>query len=215
MAFASKEASKGMSKPTRADERKVKRLGKYLKGFPRVVQKFPWQDSELEIRVYTDADWAGCKVSRKSTSGGVIMRGGHCIKFWSKTQSSVVTSTAEAELVAMVKGTSEAKGVASFMKDLTGKDAGKIGVYTDASAAIGITQRRGIGKTRHIDVGLLWIQQNAKEGEIDVNKVDGALNPADIFTKAVPAEVTWRHMAAMGFESREGRAEEAIQVVGY
>ena len=48
------------------------------------------------------------------------MRGGQCTKFWSKTQSSAVTSTAEAELVAMVKGTSEAKGVASFIKYLTG-----------------------------------------------------------------------------------------------
>ena len=90
----------------------------------------------------------------------------------------------------------------------------KSGVYTDASTAIGITQRRGIGKTRHIDVGLLWIQQNAKNGEVDISKVDGKLNPADMFTKAVPAEVAWRHMGAMGFESREGRAEEAVQVVG-
>ena len=141
------------------------------------------------------------------------MRGTHCIKFWSKTQSSVVTSTAEAELVALVKGTSEAKGVASIMRDVSGKEPGKIGVYTDASAAIGITQRQGIGKTRHIDVGLLWIQQSAKRGEVDINKVEGARNPADIFTKAVPAEVIWRHMVAMGYENREGRAEEAIQLV--
>ena len=141
------------------------------------------------------------------------MRGMHCIKFWSKTQSSVVTSTAEAELVALVKGTSEAKGIASIMKDVSGKEAGKIGVYTDASAAIGITQRQGIGKTRHIDVGLLWIQQSAKRGEVDISKVEGVRNPADMFTKAVPAEVIWRHMKTMGFENREGRAEEAIQII--
>ena len=93
------------------------------------------------------------------------MRGMHCIKFWSKTQSSVVTSTAEAELVALVKGVSEAKGVASIMKDMVGRETGKIGVYTDASAAIGITQRQGIGKTRHIDVGLLWIHNRARKEE--------------------------------------------------
>ena len=46
------------------------------------------------------------------------------------------------------------------------------------------------------------------------NKVDGVLNLADAFTKAVPAEVMWRHMEAMGFENREGRAEEAVLVVG-
>ena len=56
------------------------------------------------------------------------MKGDHCIKFWSKTQCAIVTSTAEAELVALVKGTSEAKGVANIMKDMVGKEAGKIGV---------------------------------------------------------------------------------------
>ena len=65
-AFASKEASKQMSKPKRTDERRVKRLGRYLKGFPRIVQKFPWQDEGLGLRVYTDADWGGCKTTRQT-----------------------------------------------------------------------------------------------------------------------------------------------------
>ena len=43
IAYASKEASRWMSKPKEADGRKLKRIGRYLKGFPRVVQKFGWQ----------------------------------------------------------------------------------------------------------------------------------------------------------------------------
>ena len=68
------------------------------------------------------------------------MKGEHCIKFWSKTQHNIVLSTAEAELVALVKGVCEAKGVAAIMRDMTGRESGAIGVYTDASAAIGMTQ---------------------------------------------------------------------------
>ena len=94
------------------------------------------------------------------------MVGRHCIKFWSKTQANIVLSTAEAELVAMVNGVCEAKGVAAIIKDMTGEDQGAIGVYTDASAAIGIAQRLGVGKVRHIDVGMLWIQQNQEHAEI-------------------------------------------------
>ena len=142
------------------------------------------------------------------------MRGNHCIKFWSKTQASVVLSSGEAELVALVKGACETKGIASVIKDMTGKESGKIGIYTDASAAIGMVQRQGTGKVRHIEVGMLWIQQNQKEGEIEVAKVDGRLNPADMFTKQVPAEVMWRHMMTIGYMSREGRAESAVQPVG-
>ena len=202
-----------MSKPKRTDERRVKRLGRYLKGFPRIVQKFPWQDEGLGLRVYTDADWGGCKTTRKNISGGVVMRGGHCIKFRAKTQSSITLSTAEAELTALVKGACEAKGIAHVMNDMTGKDGGKIGVYTDASAAMWMVQRQGTGKTRHIDVGMLWIQQNVKQGEVKVDKVASKMNPADIFTKAVPAEVMWKHMEYMGFKSREGRADSAVELV--
>ena len=142
------------------------------------------------------------------------MKGTHCIKFWSKTRASIVTSTAEAELVALVKGVSEAKGVANLMKDITGEDPGRVGAYTDASAAIGMVQRQGTGKVRHIEVGMLWIQQNQKDGEVRVEKVDGKVNPADMFTKHVPAEVMWKHMYAIGFEHREGRAEAAVDLVG-
>ena len=141
------------------------------------------------------------------------MVGAHCIKYWSKTQANIVLSTAEAELVALVKGTCEAKGVINVLQDLTGEDAGRIGVYTDASAAIGIVQRKGAGKVRHIDVGMLWIQQHCKNGTVEVKKVAGKSNPADIFTKAVPAEVMWGHMKAMGFDSREGRAQVAVELV--
>ena len=90
---------------------------------------------------------------------------------------------------------------------------GAIGVYTDASAAIGMTQRLGVGKVRHIDVGMLWVQQSQRTGEIDVKKVDTRSNPADVFTKHVPGEVVWRHLTTLGFESRQGRAEAAVKLV--
>merc|ERR1712051_224395 len=96
---------------------------------------------------------------------------------------------------------------------MVGKDPGAIGVFTDASAAIGIVQRTGVGKVRHIDVGMLWVQQNQKTGEIEVEKVGTKQNPADIFTKHVPGEVVWRHLTAMGFEDRQGRAEAAVKLV--
>ena len=135
------------------------------------------------------------------------------MKYWSKTQHNIVLSTAEAELVALVKGVCEAKGVASVVKDLTGKDTGAIGVYTDASAAIGMAQRLGVGKVSHIDVGMLWIQQNQRAGEIDVKKVGTKVNPADVFTKHVPGEVMWKHLSGIGLENREGRSEVAVELV--
>ena len=48
---------------------------------------------------------------------------------------------------------------------------------------------------------------------MEVAKIDGRYNPADMFTKQVPAEIMWRHMIKIGFASREGRAESAVQLV--
>ena len=56
-------------------------------------------------------------------------------------------------------------------------------VWGDASAALGIINRRGLGKTRHIDTGLLWIQQTAAEQRLKYMKVLGRENLADLYIK--------------------------------
>ena len=100
----------------------------------------------------------------KPTSGGVVKIGEHIIKAWSKTQASVTLSSAEAELVAMCKLAAEMIGVGSLARDL-GQDM-KITVYADSSAAIAIAKRRGSGKLRHINIGLLWIQDKVRSGDV-------------------------------------------------
>ena len=57
----------------------------------------------------------------------------------------------------------------NIMKDLMEEEVDSIGVYTDASAAIGMVQRQGMGRVRHIDVGILWIQQHQKNGSVEVS----------------------------------------------
>ena len=62
-------------------------------------------------------------------------------------------------------------------------------------------------------MGLLWVQQKQRDGEIEVQKVGTKTNPADVLTKHVPGEVIWRHLTAIGFECREGRSEAAVELV--
>ena len=74
-----KELCRSMSSPTEADWLMLKRLARYLIGRTRVVVMFAYQDNHGVIDAWTDTDYAGCRVSRKSTSGGVIMLGKHMI----------------------------------------------------------------------------------------------------------------------------------------
>ena len=70
-----------MSEPTQGDARAIARLCRFLKGLPRLVQRIPFADHPTSvIEVYIDSGWAGCRKSRKSTSGGVILFGGAAVK---------------------------------------------------------------------------------------------------------------------------------------
>ena len=163
-----------------------------------------------EMELYTDSDWAGCRKTRKSTSGGVLKVGRHVIKSWSRTQKAVALSSGEAEVIAVVGGVSEALGVKALAKDW-GLEYDVV-VMCDSSAAVGIVGRKGVGRIRHLDVGAMWIQNLKEGGGFDVRKVKGTENPADQMTKHLNAGEVERGVRMMGMELREGRAEGSIRV---
>ena len=138
-----------MSKPTNRDWQKLKRLGRYLVGRPRLVICYDWQAPMTRLTANSDSDWAGDKKSRKSTSGGIVRIGTHFIKSWSKNQSVIALSSAEAELYAIIKTASETLGIMSLLWDWHVPMSADL--LADASAALGIIGRTGLGKMRHID----------------------------------------------------------------
>ena len=85
ISFAVKELSRKMPNPDGEDWERLKRLGRYLLGRPRMVQSFDYQSNYSNLHTSTDSDHAGCLKTRKSTSGGVVNLGKHVIKHWSST----------------------------------------------------------------------------------------------------------------------------------
>ena len=107
--------------------------------------------------------------------------GGHVIKCWSATQASLALSSGEAELYGVVKACGVGLGQRALFKDLG--IALPVRVWTDSTAAIGVCGRQGLGKLRHLACQSLWVQQKVRSGEIELRKVLGTANPADLFTK--------------------------------
>ena len=172
-----------MSVPNRNSFAKLKRLVRYLVGSQRLVYEFKAQPLPLHADVYTDTDFAGCKQTRRSTSGGVIMLGSHAVRHWSRTQTTIALSSGEAELGGIGVGIAEALGFQSLARDLGWTYESR--VHSDASAGIGIARRRGLGKVRHLDVTDLWIQEQIRAKKVSLAKVAGDVNPADALTKYV------------------------------
>ena len=69
-----------------------------------------------ELEAFSDADWSDDRTTRRSVSAGVIMRGGHCLKVWTKKQHVVSLSTAEIELYAAVLTASEGLGFGAWRR---------------------------------------------------------------------------------------------------
>ena len=205
--WAVKEVLRRSSAPSKADETRIKRICRYLRGRPRVVIRFGWQAMPSGITTLVDSDFAGCPRTRKSCCGGAAMWGQHCLKTWAKTMPVIALSSGEAELGAVVRGATESLGlksiVADFLWDVT------LTIRSDATAAIGIVARLGLGKVRHLAVNDLWIQQRIRDGSIYCEKVWGKANPADALTKPLDGPALERQMAMIGMMLREGRATSA------
>eukprot|EP00972_Heterocapsa_arctica_P113919 16439771-Heterocapsa_arctica.AAC.1 len=107
-----------------------------------MVQRFDWQETPDRITAIVDTDYAGCLDTRKSTSGGVLMHGGHCIRYWSTTQSVIALSSGEAELYAIVKGASAGLGCQSIANDLG--TSLYVDIFSDSATAKGMVRRTGL-----------------------------------------------------------------------
>ena len=213
IAFATKELCRDFAQPTRTSYEKLKRVGRYLAGTHRLAYQYEWETKVPEhIDVFVDTDFAGCKNTRRSTSGGVAMMGGHCAKHWAKTQTTVSLSSGESELHGICAGVAQAIGLQSICRDLGSEY--KLRVHTDATAAIGIARRRGMGKIRHLDCADLWVQEKVRTGAIELLKVLRTENPADAFTKYVDKAILNSALQKIGMVKLSGRPKCAPDTLG-
>ena len=130
-------------------------------------QTTPTEDPELVA--YVDSDWAGCRLTRKSTSGRALQLYGCTVQFYSRTQGSIATSAGEAELYAIGTGVAEGLGIVNFLVELGMMKQSTITVFTDSSSAKTIATRLGRSKkTKHIAPRYIYVQDLVKEGLVNI-----------------------------------------------
>ena len=204
IAFAVKELMRRMAGPTLEDETALKRVGRYLLKFPRLVNRFAWQPLSRELTVFVDADHAGCHRTRKSTTGGAILLGPHFLKSWSRTIPIICLSSGESELAAVVRGAQEGLGLQACLADFGWQV--NIALKSDATAAIGMCRRLGLGRVRHLATADLWVQQRIRMGHFTIEKWPGTQNPSDLGTKHKGRDEIVRFCTATGHHFERGRS---------
>ncbi|KAJ9539089.1 hypothetical protein OSB04_031822 [Centaurea solstitialis] len=161
-----------------------KRIFRYLKGTPYYGLWYP-KGLGFELQAYSDADYGGCNMDRKSTSGHIQLLGNKLVSWASKKQQCVSTSTAESEYVAAASCCSQVLWMQTQLRDY-GFLYKKIPIYCDSKSAIAISANPvQHSKTKHIDIRYHFLKDNVEKENIELYFVNTEYQLADLFTKAL------------------------------
>jgi hypothetical protein len=186
IAFAVSRASRHLADPTDQDWTAVKRILKY------VLSTFEYgpvyrKDSATadKVSVYSDADFAGCSESRRSTSGIIALFADAPVIWSSKRQQSVALSTTEAEFIAASGAAKEAVWIIEFMNEVNIQiETPKLFIDNKSTIAL-IDNPMFHQRTKHIDVRYKFIREHVAAGRIKTEHAPAAVQLADMLTKGL------------------------------
>ncbi|GJT39967.1 putative ribonuclease H-like domain-containing protein [Tanacetum coccineum] len=161
----------------------VKRIFRYLKGQPKLGLWYP-KDSPFDLEAYTDSDYAGASLDRKSTTGGCQFLGRRLISWQCKKQTVVANSTTEAEYVAASSCCGQVLWIQNQLLDY-GYNFMNTKIFIDNESTICIVKNPVFhSKTKHIEIRHHFIRDSYEKRLIQVIKIHTDHNVADLLTKA-------------------------------
>ena len=162
---------------------------RYLKGAPGKGLFFSLVN-DLKLRAYYDANWAGCPVTRRSTTGYCVFLGPSLISSKSKRQKTVSLSSTEAEYRAMTGTCCELTWLWYLFKDLDLLLHEPASLFCDNKAAIHIAANPIFHeRTRHIEMDCHYIRDKILNGSVVIRYVNLAHQLANIFTKPLGKDI--------------------------
>nr|GEW78489.1 retrovirus-related Pol polyprotein from transposon TNT 1-94 [Tanacetum cinerariifolium] len=172
------------AKPTKKHLKEVKRIFHYLRG---TVNTGLWytKDFGFELTVFSDADYAGCKDTFKSTSCGAQFLGEKLVSWSTKKQDCITLLTAEAKYMSISASCAQVLWMRTQLTDY-GFHFNKIPIYCDSKSAIAISYNPvQHSRTEHIAVYYHFIKEHVEKGTIELYFVKTDYQLADLFTKAL------------------------------
>ncbi|KAK2435811.1 putative mitochondrial protein [Trifolium repens] len=165
----------------------VKRIFRYLKGTTNLGLLYK-KSLDSKLVGFCDADYAGDKIERKSTSGNCQFIGENLISWASKRQTTIALSTAEAEYISAAKCCTQLLWMKYQLEDYNIAER-SIPLYCDNTAAIHLSKNPILhSRAKHIEIKHHFIRDHVQKGTIDIQFIDTEHQWADIFTKPLAIE---------------------------
>lgn len=133
-----------------------------------------------------DADWAGDKDTRRSTTGYIFILAGGAISWRSKLQPTVALSSTEAEYRSITEAGQELVWLRTMLTKLGLEDSDPTILKSDNMGAIHLTNKSIFhGRTKHVEIHYHWIREVVKAGKMKVHHCPTHLMIADLLTKSL------------------------------
>ena len=165
------------------------------------------------LHSFADASFAPYRFNnRKGISGGIVFSEGGLVRSFARQQQSLSLSSCEAEVYAIQLLSQEAVSFARFthrllysLGEVSEPEVVQILLESDSSSALQLLNSEGLPRrSRHIEIRLLWLQDQISSGKLVVKHKPGVSNPADLFTKCLGTKDFFRHRSMIGFIQRDG-----------
>jgi len=175
------------SNPKESHFTAAKRIMKYLQGTINVRLWYP-ADVSLNLVGYSDSDFAGCKIDKKSTSGTCHLLGSSLVSWHSKKQACVALSTAEAEYIAAGSCCAQTLWMKQQLSDF-GLNLSKIPLLCDNTSAINLIKNPiQHSRTKNIEICHHFIRDHITNGDCEIQFVSTENQLVDLFTKPLSKE---------------------------
>ncbi|GKE07111.1 ribonuclease H-like domain-containing protein, partial [Tanacetum coccineum] len=167
----------------------LKRILRYVRGtLDYGLQLF--SSSPTDLVAYSDADWAGCPTTRRSTSGYCVFLGNNLLSWSSKRQPTLSRSSAEAEYRGVANAVAETCWLRNLLRELHTPLSSATLVYCDNVSAVYLScnpvQHQ---RTKHIEIDIHFVRDLVTSGQVRVLHVPSRYQFADIFTKGLPSSL--------------------------
>lgn len=177
--------SQKVSKPSMNDWNELKRIVRYLKGTINLKLRLSNCNEETGLCGYADANWAECRIDRKSNSGYLFKFCGGTISWSCRKQTCVALSTAEAEFIALSDAGQEAIWLRRLLKDL-GQESFEAIIYEDNQSCLQmLDSEKFSNRTKHIDTKYHFAKNLSNSGDIQFMYCSSENMIADLLTKPV------------------------------
>jgi hypothetical protein len=188
LSFAVGVVSRFVDTPKKSHMTAVKRILRYVQGTLEYGILFPSNNNNIvnQLIGFSDSDWCGDQVDRRSTSGYIFKFLNAPISWCSKKQPVIALSSCEAEYIACAYAACQGIWLESLLKDLTIELSEPIQLFVDNQSAINLARNPvSHGRTKHIETRFHFIRDQVSKGRIAVTHCSTEVQEADILTKSL------------------------------